>query len=87
MEFLICSVHIIFSSDGIPCSLHSQGLQTYFKLQRNCFQSLPEPVDELLEETGRYQVGSEFMSYISKHPEQREEPEDYLFEEFDPESE
>ena len=64
-----------------------QGLESYFRLQRHCFESLPEPVDWLLEETGKYKIGSEFMGYIRRHPEEREEPEDYLFEEFDPESE
>ena len=69
------------------CLNYVKGLEAYFRLQRDCFKALPEPVDNLLEEAGQYQIGSEFMSYISKHPEQREEPEDYLFGEFDPESE
>ena len=34
-----------------------------------------------------YKIGSEFKSFVERHPEQREEPEDYLFEEFDPEAE
>ena len=34
-----------------------------------------------------YNIGSEFMAYIRRHPEQMEEPEDYLFEEFDPDAE
>lgn len=34
-----------------------------------------------------YEVGQEFMRYILNHPEAKDEPEDYLFEEFDPEAE
>ena len=34
-----------------------------------------------------YEVGQEFMRYILGHPEAKDEPEDYLFEEFDPEAE
>ncbi len=33
-----------------------------------------------------YSLGSDFMNYISRQPRQTEEPEDYLFEEFDPEA-
>ena len=40
-----------------------------------------------LEEVRDYEVGQEFMNYISQHPEAKEEPEDYLFEEYDPEAE
>lgn len=40
-----------------------------------------------LEDVKDYHIGSEFMDYIHQHPKQREEPEDYLFEEFDPEAE
>lgn len=40
-----------------------------------------------LDDVREYNIGSEFMAYIQRHPEQQEEPEDYLFEEFDPEAE
>ncbi len=40
-----------------------------------------------LDHTREYKVGSEFMSYLGHCPRQQEEPEDYLFEEFDPEAE
>ena len=40
-----------------------------------------------IDEVRDYEVGHEFMRYIEHHPEAKEEPEDYLFEEFDPEAE
>lgn len=40
-----------------------------------------------LEDAHEYKVGSEFMDYLGHCRSQREEPEDYLFEEFDPEAE
>lgn len=40
-----------------------------------------------IDEVRDYEVGQEFMRYILNHPEAKDEPEDYLFEEFDPEAE
>lgn len=40
-----------------------------------------------LDDVRDYQIGTGFMAYIERYPKQREEPEDYLFEEFDPEAE
>lgn len=39
------------------------------------------------ERVSDYRIGSEFMEYIQRHSRRVEEPEDYLFEEFDPEAE
>lgn len=32
-----------------------------------------------------YDIGSDFMHYIERHPKLKDEPEDYQFEEFSPE--
>ena len=40
-----------------------------------------------IDEVREYDVGQEFMRYILLHPEAKDEPEDYLFEEYDPEAE
>ena len=34
-----------------------------------------------------YQVGTDFMHYVQRHPQRREEPEDFHFEEYDPDLE
>ena len=34
-----------------------------------------------------YQVGTDFMRYVQRHPRQKEEPEDFHFEEYDPDLE
>ena len=40
-----------------------------------------------LQDSREYDVGTDFMHYIGEQPEQMQEPEDYLFEEYDPEME
>lgn len=40
-----------------------------------------------MERTREYEVGNEFLLFIKQHPAVEEEPEDYDFEEFDPEFE
>lgn len=41
-------------------------------------------MDSFLTTVQDYEIGYDFMEYIKKHPKMRKEPEDYLFEEFDP---
>lgn len=42
---------------------------------------------QCLMDSGEYEIGTDFLQYISRNPEQSDELEDYLFEEFDPEAE
>lgn len=56
-------------------------------MQQNFFASLPEPMAHYHDRVSGYRIGSEFMEYIQRHARRQEEPEDYLFEEFDPEAE
>ena len=44
-------------------------------------------MDSYLSAVQEYEVGEDFMRYIERHPKMREEPEDYLFEELNPEEE
>lgn len=41
-------------------------------------------MDTYLSTVQGYEAGQDFMHYIRRHPKMKEEPEDYLFEEFNP---
>ena len=49
--------------------------------------SLPEPMYKNVLDSREYEVGTDFMRYIQRHPQQSEGPEDYLFEEYNPDTE
>ncbi len=57
--------------------------------------SLPPPLplslllqmNKSLMDSREYEVGTDFVRFVTRNPEQMDELEDYLFEEFDPESE
>ena len=42
-------------------------------------------MDHYLVAVQDYDIGSDFMHYIERHPKLKDEPEDYQFEEFSPE--
>jgi hypothetical protein len=62
-------------------------LETYFQLQHNFFSPIPEVMASYLSAVQDCEVGQHFMQYIRRHPTMSREPEDYLFEEFNPEEE
>lgn len=41
-------------------------------------------IDSSISRLQGYEVGHDFMEYIKRHPKMTKEPEDYLFEEFNP---
>ena len=55
-------------------------------------KSIPLPlslsqVHQKMLDVREYQVGTDFMHYVQRHPRQKEEPEDFHFEEYDPDLE
>ena len=92
--------HNFFTSLPDPVSLRErreEGGRLYFthgtvhshlsiEMESNLPPSISQVYQKMLD-VREYQVGTDFMRYVQRHPQRREEPEDFHFEEYDPDLE